>query len=129
MPNLKKGDLVLLRCKETPRNEWLLARISKTYDSADGKVRKVEVMTAKRGSKQFYTRPVTEIILLKTEGFFGFFHQGLSIFRLTHCLPALLCSSLVRAIFSYLIRWISQPWGMSGSSSVVHSQVCYTVYK
>jgi hypothetical protein len=66
-PNLKEGDLVLLRCKESPRNEWPLARISKAISSADGKVRKVEVTTAKNGSKQSYTRPVTEVILLKTE--------------------------------------------------------------
>lgn len=66
-PNLKEGDLVLLRCKESPRNDWPLARISKAMSSADGRVRKVEVTTAKNGSKQSYTRPVTEVILLKTE--------------------------------------------------------------
>ena len=62
-----KGDLVLLQCKESPRNDWPLAHISKAIISADGKVRKVEVTTAKNGSKQLYTRPVTEVILLKTE--------------------------------------------------------------
>ena len=67
VPNLQVGDLVLLRCKESPRNDWPLARVSKTLSSADEKVRKVEVTTAKNSAKQVYTRPVTELILLKTE--------------------------------------------------------------
>lgn len=66
LPNLKEGDLVLLRCKEVARNEWPLARVTKAYQSVDGKVRKVELVTAKDGSKHTYTRPVTEVILLKT---------------------------------------------------------------
>lgn len=39
--NLEEGDSVLLRCKDTPRNHWPLARIAKAYVSADGKVRKL----------------------------------------------------------------------------------------
>lgn len=65
--NLQVGDLVLLRCKEVPRNDWPLARISKTFSGEDGKVRKVEITTAKNGSKRSYTRPVAEVVLLKTE--------------------------------------------------------------
>lgn len=65
--NLEEGDLVLLRCKETPRNSWPLARITQVYPSADGKVRKVDLVTAKDGPTRSYTRPVTEVILLKTE--------------------------------------------------------------
>ena len=65
--NLEEGDLVLLRCTEVHRNGWPLTRISKAYQSADGKVRKVELLTSKDGSRKLYTRPVTEVILLKTE--------------------------------------------------------------
>ena len=65
--NLEEGDLVLLHCKESPRNYWPLARITKAYVSAGGKVRKVDLVTAKEGSRKSYTRPVTEVILLKTE--------------------------------------------------------------
>ncbi len=65
-PNLREGDLVLLRSKEIVRNMWPLARITKVHESADGKVRKVELMTAKDGVKREYTRPVTEVILLRT---------------------------------------------------------------
>jgi len=47
--NLKEGDLVLLHCKESPRNYWPLAWITKAYVSADGKVRKVDLVTVKDG--------------------------------------------------------------------------------
>ena len=65
-PNLKEGDLVLLRSKEVERNIWPLARVTKAHESADGKVRKVELVTAKDGAKNAYTRPVNEVILLRT---------------------------------------------------------------
>ena len=65
--NLEEGDLVLLHCKESPRNYWPLARITKAYVSTDGKVRKVDLVTAKDGSTKSYTRPVTEVILLRRE--------------------------------------------------------------
>ena len=65
--NLEEGDLVLLRCKDLPRNSWPLARITKTFTSADGKVRKIELLTAKDGERKSYTRPVTEVILLRSE--------------------------------------------------------------
>jgi hypothetical protein len=51
-PNMKEGDVVLLREKETHRNEWPLARVIKTYPSDDGKVRKVDVETAREGNKK-----------------------------------------------------------------------------
>ena len=65
--NLEEGDLVLLHCKESPRNFWPLAWITKAYASADSKVRKVDLVTAKDGSRKSYTRPVTEVILLRRE--------------------------------------------------------------
>ena len=65
--NLEEGDLVLFHCNESPRNYWPLARITKPYVSTDGKVRKVDLVTAKEGSTRRYTRPLTEVILLKSE--------------------------------------------------------------
>ena len=65
-PNLKEGDVVLLRNKEVVRNDWPLARVCKAFQSEDGKVRKVEVETAKDGCKRRYLRPVNETILLRT---------------------------------------------------------------
>lgn len=65
-PNLQEGDLVLLRSKDVARNMWPLARVTKAQESADGKVRKIELVTAKDGVRHTYTRPVNEVILLKT---------------------------------------------------------------
>ena len=59
--------MVLLRCQDTPRNHWPLARIAKAYVNADGKVRKVDLVTTKDGPIKSYTRPVTEVILLRSE--------------------------------------------------------------
>ena len=67
MRNLKEGDFVLLRSKEVVRNDWPISRVNRTFPSTNGKVRKVEVITAKDGVKGTYLRPVTEVILLKTE--------------------------------------------------------------
>ena len=58
---------MLLCWREGPRNYWPLARITKAHASADGKVRKVDLVTAKDGSRKSYTRPVTEVILLRRE--------------------------------------------------------------
>jgi hypothetical protein len=66
-PNLEVGDLVLLRNKEEARNEWPLARITKAFGSADGKVRKVELVTTKDGCRKTFLRPTVEVILLRTE--------------------------------------------------------------
>jgi hypothetical protein len=57
---------VLMRDKEAPRNDWPLARVSKTFPSQDGNVRKVEVETAREDRKNRYLRPVTELVLLRT---------------------------------------------------------------
>ena len=68
--NLEEGDLVLLCSKELPRNSWPLARITKTYVTDDGKVCKVDLVAAKDGTKKSYTRPVTKVILLRSEADF-----------------------------------------------------------
>ena len=64
--SLEEGDLVLLRSKDVARNEWPLARVSKAHKGTDGKVRKLDLVTSKDGVKHTYTRPVTEVVLLKT---------------------------------------------------------------
>jgi hypothetical protein len=46
---------------------WPLALLTKAHESADRKVRKVELMTATDGIKRSYTRPVNEVILLRNE--------------------------------------------------------------
>ncbi|KAL9974183.1 hypothetical protein ACROYT_G011194 [Oculina patagonica] len=65
--NLQEGDLVLLCSKDAPRNDWPLARVAKAQPDRDGKVRKVDLITAKEGSEKHYHRPITECILLKAD--------------------------------------------------------------
>ena len=59
--NLSVGDLVLVRDDNTPRGQWPLGRISKTFPGSDGLVRSVEVRTA----SGCYVRPITKLCLLE----------------------------------------------------------------
>ena len=59
-PNFVVGDLVLVRDDNSPRSQWPLSRISKTFPGGDGLVRSVEVRTA-TGS---HVRPITKLCLL-----------------------------------------------------------------
>lgn len=63
-PNLKEGDVVLLKDKQARRNEWSMGRIMKTYPSKDGLVRKVEVKVTFHHPPRTYLRPVSEMVLL-----------------------------------------------------------------
>ncbi|XP_059825126.1 uncharacterized protein LOC132393745 [Hypanus sabinus] len=62
--NLQVGDLVLLRDKQVARNSWPTARITATFPSEDGHVRKIELKTTDQGDVKIYQGPVTEVILL-----------------------------------------------------------------
>ncbi|XP_059832502.1 uncharacterized protein LOC132397754 [Hypanus sabinus] len=62
--NLQVEDLVLLRDKQATRNSWPMARITVTFPSEDGHVRKIELKTTDQGDVKVYQRPVTEVILL-----------------------------------------------------------------
>lgn len=63
-PNLKVGDLVLLKDAQVSRNEWPMGLINNTFPDKDGKVRKVEVKICKNGAFKTYQRPVSETVLL-----------------------------------------------------------------
>nr|XP_020483745.2 uncharacterized protein LOC109978925 [Labrus bergylta] len=62
--NLQAGDIVILKDKQVKRNYWPLGIVVKTFPSADGKVRKVEIKTANDGSFKTFLRPVSETVLL-----------------------------------------------------------------
>ena len=48
-----------------PRFDWKMAVVERVFPSAsDNRVRKVELRLCKDGSNTFYTRPVTETVLL-----------------------------------------------------------------
>ena len=63
-PNVKEGDVVLLKDSQAHRNEWPMGLVVKTFPSGDNRVRKVEVWTAKDGTPKVFLRLVSEIIVL-----------------------------------------------------------------
>ena len=63
-PNLKQGDVVLMKDAQVKRNDWPTAVITKVFPSHDGLVRKVDVRVMKEGKPKVYSRPVTEVVLL-----------------------------------------------------------------
>ncbi|XP_033728036.1 uncharacterized protein LOC117317344 [Pecten maximus] len=63
-PNLKEGDIVLLREYDCHRTEWPLAAVSKTFPASDGCVREVEVRTYQGGKFSHFVRPVHELVPL-----------------------------------------------------------------
>ena len=63
-PNLKSSDVVLLKEAGEHRNNWPLGIITKTMESDDGKVRKVEVRVIKDGKAVSYVRLINEVVLL-----------------------------------------------------------------
>ncbi|XP_027882064.1 uncharacterized protein LOC114150069 [Xiphophorus couchianus] len=67
--NIKIGDVVLLKDSQAHRNDWPIGIIVKTLPSSDKIVRKVEVKTTKGGHAKIFHRPVSEIIVLLSEGF------------------------------------------------------------
>ncbi|XP_041841212.1 uncharacterized protein LOC121639784 [Melanotaenia boesemani] len=66
-PNVKEGDVVLLKDSRVSRNEWPLGLIIKTFPSSDKNVRKVEVRIIQDGTVKVFLRPVSEIIVLLSE--------------------------------------------------------------
>lgn len=63
-PNLKEGDVVLLKDKQARRNEWSMGRVVKVYQSDDGLVRKVDVKVTSHLPSKTYLRPISELVLL-----------------------------------------------------------------
>lgn len=61
-PDLKEGDVVLLRDKSVHRNPWPLAVIEEVLPSSDEVVRKVIIRLVRDCRTVTYTRPVNELI-------------------------------------------------------------------
>ena len=67
-PNIKVGDVVLLKDHQAHRNNWPVGLVIKTFPSKDNKVRKAEVRTAKEGRVKVFLRPISEMVVLLSEG-------------------------------------------------------------
>ena len=63
-PNLREGDVVLLKDSQMKRNDWPVGLVTNTFPSEDGEVRKVEVKMVRKGEQRLFLRPVAEVILL-----------------------------------------------------------------
>ena len=71
--NLQIGDIVIDKEGDLSRNQWPLARVTKTYPSDDGFVRKVEIEKAtqdmdkdgrRKNSLNVYDRPIHKLVVL-----------------------------------------------------------------
>lgn len=63
-PNLKEGDIVLLKDDQTKRNQWPMGIIVNVVPSRDGLVRKVDVKVIRNQTAKVFSRPVSKVILL-----------------------------------------------------------------
>ncbi|XP_074469284.1 uncharacterized protein LOC141754250 [Sebastes fasciatus] len=63
-PNLKEGDIVLMKDSQTKRNQWPMGIIVKVIPSKDGLVRKVEVKVTRNQTVKIFSRPISEVVLL-----------------------------------------------------------------
>ncbi|XP_050419153.2 uncharacterized protein LOC126832434 [Patella vulgata] len=66
-PNLKPGDVVLLKDNQLHRNDWPIGMVEQIFPGDDNNVRKVTLRIIKDGEPTVYTRPVTELVLLDSE--------------------------------------------------------------
>ena len=71
--NLSVGDLVMLRDKAGPRNQWPIGRVTSVKMSKDNLVRSLEVAVKKQSpngvSKTYlYQRPISEVVFLMAPG-------------------------------------------------------------
>lgn len=66
-PNVKTGDVVLLKDSQAHRNEWPVGVIVNTLLSGDKRIRKVEVRVVKEGTVKVFLRPISEIVVLLSE--------------------------------------------------------------
>ncbi|KAK3098915.1 hypothetical protein FSP39_024266 [Pinctada imbricata] len=62
--NFCSEDVVLVRDKQSARNNWPVGIVQETYAGHDGLVRKVNVRVVNDGHISTFTRPVVELVLL-----------------------------------------------------------------
>ncbi|KAK3102609.1 hypothetical protein FSP39_012632 [Pinctada imbricata] len=62
--NISNGDVVLLRDKDIPRNQWPMGVVIRVFPSKDEHVRKVELQVVREGKIATFVRPVHELVVL-----------------------------------------------------------------
>ena len=66
-PCITADDIVLVREKNTPRNQWLMGRVVSAPQSKDGLVRKVELSIPPlpgKSSNRKIIRGITDLVML-----------------------------------------------------------------
>lgn len=66
-PNVKEGDVILLKDKTLVRNEWPMGIVTRTFPSDDDKVRKTEIRIIRDGKPVTYIRPISELVVLVSD--------------------------------------------------------------
>ena len=66
VPNVKEGDIILLKDRDVHRNDWPLGRVIRAFQK-DDQVRSVELLTVKDGAQVIYTRPINELVVLLSD--------------------------------------------------------------
>jgi hypothetical protein len=66
-PNLREGDVVLLKHKSVHSNDWPLGVVQIALVSEDGLVRKSEIRVVKDGRPHVFTRPISELVSVLAE--------------------------------------------------------------
>ena len=62
--NLAIGDFVLIKDKESHRNNWPTGKVTEPIVSEDGNVRKANVLLCSGGNRKIYLRPISELVLI-----------------------------------------------------------------
>lgn len=63
-PNLKEGDIVLMKDSQCKRNQWTMGIIINAIPSKDGLVSKVEGRGSRNQTVKTFFRPISEVVLL-----------------------------------------------------------------
>ena len=64
-PNIKTGDVVLLKDSSVPRFQWPVGIVHRVFPSDhDNCVRKVQIRIIRDGKPIVLTRPISELVLL-----------------------------------------------------------------
>lgn len=66
-PNIKNGDIIILKDLTTHRNNWPPGLVINAIKSDDGLVRKAVIRVTNDGKTTLHTRPISEMVLLTTE--------------------------------------------------------------
>ncbi|KAK3107024.1 hypothetical protein FSP39_005438 [Pinctada imbricata] len=66
-PNIKVGDVVLVKDKNVPRSDWPIGIMEQAIESDDDLVRKAVIRLNRENKCVTYTRPISDLILLVDE--------------------------------------------------------------